>query len=165
MSMQMKMIYEGTEQEENQSDLSIFLSELPKSPNKLATSFVALCPHCRAKGDPTMPERLNEWGSVIARSDGKSFHLIAADGPLFYPGEGRPSRSELASVGFWYVHDRNGPSTETVVMLLRHPPRHPMSMLRQIEIVADRLAELLTKTSHLPRLYEFDGSRLVAKAH
>jgi hypothetical protein len=161
----MQTIDSSTDRKDSGITLSLGQPNLSKAPKTLTTSFIALCPHCRAKGDPAMPERLNEWGPVIARSDGKSFHLIAADSPLFYPTAGRSSRSELASVGFWYVHEGNGPSTETVVVLLPHPPRHPVSMLRLVEIVADRLAELLTKTSHLPCLYEFDGSRLIKKGY
>lgn len=42
---------------------------------------------------------------------------------------------------------------------------HVGGVLRQIETVADRLADLLMKTPRLDRLYEFDGYRLVSKGY
>ena len=131
----------------------------------LKTSFVSVCPHCRAKGEITILDRLNEQGPLTFRSDGNLFHLIAGDRPISYPAERSAKKSEMRSIGFWYVHDGNGPETETTVVILRRPPQDQIQVLRQIEMVADKLAEQLTKMVRLPTLYEFDGSRLVAKTY
>jgi hypothetical protein len=119
-----------------------------------------VCPHCQAHGRPCMLERLNEWGPMISRSDGVNFHLVLGDRPIEYPSERAAGKSDMKSVGFWYVHERNGDSTETVVVILRRPPRGGVALMRHLEIVADQLYEKLRKASSLPCLYEFDGQRL-----
>ena len=66
----------------------------------------------------------------------------------------------MKSAGFWYVHEANGGSTETVVVILRRPPRGGVSLLHHLEAVADKLYEKLRKSNRLSRLYEFDGQNL-----
>jgi hypothetical protein len=119
-----------------------------------------VCPHCVANGRSGLFERLNECGPVISRSDGLNFHLVLGDRPIEYPAERNAGKCEVKSVGFWYVHEANGGSTDTVVVILRRPPKGGVSLLRHIELVADKLDEKLRETSRLPRLYEFDGQHL-----
>src|SRR5258708_7403599 len=125
-------------------------------PPRLRWMNFSFCPHCVANGRPCMLERLNEWGPMISRSDGKSFHLVLGDRPIEYPHEKNAGRSDMKSVGFWYVHEANGNSTETVVVILRRPPRGGVFLLRHLELVADQLYETLGQTSRRPRGYEMD---------
>jgi hypothetical protein len=107
-----------------------------------------------------MLERQNEWGPMISRSDGINFHLVLGDRPIEYPSERIAGMSEMKSAGFWYVHEGNGDSTETVVVILRRPPKGGVELIRYLEMVADKLYEKLQKASRLPCLYEFNGQQL-----
>ena len=120
----------------------------------------SLCPHCRANGRPSLLVRLQEWGPMISRSDGFDFHLVLGDRPIEYPAERAAGKSEMMSAGFWYQHEANGGSTETVAVILRKPPRDGASLLRHLESVADRLYRELCKSGRLACLYEFDGHQL-----
>jgi hypothetical protein len=122
-----------------------------------------VCPHCRENGRSQELERLNEWGPMISRSDGMTFHLVLGDKPIEYPAEKAAGKTEMVSAGFWYVHEANGGSTETVVVILRRPSVTDVSLLRYLETVADELYEKLRMSSHLSCLYEFDGQRLRAR--
>jgi hypothetical protein len=118
------------------------------------------CPHCIANGRPGMPERMNDWGIMISRSDGETFHLILGDRPIEYPAVRALGKTEMMSAGFWYVHEANGGSTETVVVILRRLAGGGITLLRDLETVADKLYEKLRKSSRLSCLYEFDGQHL-----
>ena len=133
--------------------------DLPR-PQILRWANFNACPHCLAHGRPSVLERLNEWGLMISRSDGVNFHLVLGDRPIEYPAERAAGKSEMKSVGFWYVHERNGDSTETVVVILRRPPRGGIALMHHLETVADKLYEKLHKASRLPCLYQFDGQHL-----
>jgi hypothetical protein len=133
-------------------------------PRPLLRNF-NLCPHCQKRRGPYMLERLNEWGPVISRSDGVSFHLVLGDRPLEYPAERTAGKTEIMSVGFWYVHEANAGSTETVVVILLRPPADKIAILRHLETLADKLAEKLQKSSRLPCLYEFGGQHLQEVVH
>jgi len=124
-----------------------------------------ICPHCRANGRSGALERLNEWGPIISRSDGLNCHLVLGDRPIEYPAERASGKTEMMSAGFWYVHEANGGSTETVVVILRRPPIGGVSLLRDLEMVADKLYEKLRKSSRLPCVYEFDRKHLHQVAH
>jgi hypothetical protein len=139
--------------------LASFLTNFPYRTG-LRWMNMSQCPHCIKNGRPDLIERLNEWGPTISRSDGENFHLVLGDRPLEYPAERSLGKSEMKSVGFWYLHEANGGSTETVVVILRRPPTNEVSLLRHLELVADRLYEKLRKSSSLPCLYEFDGQHL-----
>ncbi len=134
-------------------------------PSRLRWRNFNACPHCKENGRPYMLERLNERGPVISRSDGLSFHLILGDRPIEFPQERSAGRSDMKSVGFWYLHEKNGDSTETVVVILRRPPRGGVPLLHHLETVADKLYEKLSKSSRLSCLYEFDGQHLHQVIH
>jgi hypothetical protein len=123
-------------------------------------SDFSLCPHCRVNGRPSLLVRLNDWGPMISRSNGYDFHLALGDRPIVYPTERVAGKSEMMSAGFWYLHEENGGSTETVVVILRKPPRDGASLLRHLETVADKLYGKLCKSGRLACLYEFDGGQL-----
>jgi hypothetical protein len=138
--------------------------DLPRPPRLRWMNF-NVCPHCQAHGRPSMLERLNEWGPMISRSDGINFHLVLGDRPIEYPSERDSGRSEMKSAGFWYIHEGNGGSTETVTVILRHPPIGGVPLLHYLEMVADRLYEKLSTSSQLSCLYKFDGQRLHQVTH
>jgi hypothetical protein len=125
----------------------------------------SLCPHCHVNGRSSLLVRLNEWGPMISRSDGYDFHLVMGDRPIAYPAERGAGKTEMMTAGFWYVHEANGGSTETVVVILRKPPRDRGSLLRHLETVADRLYGKLCKSGRLACLYEFDGLQLRRVVH
>jgi hypothetical protein len=50
--------------------------------------------------------------------------------------------------------------TETVVVILRNPPRPGLDLTRHLETVADRLADKLATAEELATLYEFYGNEL-----
>jgi hypothetical protein len=135
------------------------LADLPHSPGLRWINF-SICPHCKAKGRLCSLERLNQWGPMISRSGGVNFHLVLGDRPIQYPAERAAGKSEMLSAGFWYVHEGNGGSTETVVVIVRKPPARGVALLRHLETVADKLYEKLSKLSRLPCLYQFDGQYL-----
>ena len=128
-----------------------------------------VCPHCEKRGGPFLLDRLNENGPVISRSDGVTFHLVLGDRPISYPAERSSGKTEMKTVGFWYARERRTNSressrtnglTETVVVILREPPRSGAALMRHIEALADMLAERLSRVEELATLYEFDGHRL-----
>jgi hypothetical protein len=91
--------------------------------------------------------------------------LIAAARPVSYPTASPSFETQMLSIGFWYDRKLIGPFAESVVVILRRPPREPINVMRQVEIVADRLAERLAKNTRLAATYEFDSSRSVLKAY
>jgi hypothetical protein len=101
----------------------------------------------------------------IVRSDGRSFRLIAAARPVSYPTANPLVEAQMFSIGFWYDRKLIGPFAESVVVILRRPPREPINVMRQVEMVADRLAERLAKNTRLAATYEFDSYRSVLKAY
>jgi hypothetical protein len=142
------------------SSLRVSLPPDLSRPPRLRWMDFSRCPHCQAHGRPCILERLNEWGPMISRSDGVNFHLVLGDRPIEYPSERAAGKSEMKSVGFWYVHEANGDATETVVVILRRPPRGGVALMHHLGTVADKLYEKLQKSSRLPCLYEFDRQRL-----
>jgi len=132
----------------------------PLQPSKLRWRDFNICPHCLANGRSCPLERLNEWGPIISRSDGRNFHLVMGDRPIVYTQERASSKGEQRSAGFWYVHEANGGSTETVVVILRKPHGGRSSLLGYFEKAAGKLFAKLCKSSRLCCLYEFDGQHL-----
>ena len=121
------------------------------------------CPHCEKNGRPPIIQRLNEGGPVVSRSDGESFHLILNDRPMPYPAEKSSGKTEMMSAGFWYIaegEDTNIALTKTAVVILQKVPKDSLAVLRQLEAIADRLADNIVKWGHLEALYEFEGTYL-----
>lgn len=121
-----------------------------------------MCPHCERKGRKPFVERIDDCAPIISRSDGETFHLVLGDRPTSYPAEKSSGKTDKVTAGFWYVKeqdDRSGVSAGTVVVMLRKPPGG-VGLLRQLEIVVDKLVERINKTSFVGTFYEFDGDRL-----
>lgn len=137
-------------------------SNLPIGPGHSTLRWVNfnVCPHCVALNRPWLIERLTENGPVISRSDGVNFHLVLGDRPIEYPAERASGKSDMLSAGFWYLHQRNGGLTETVVVVLRRPAKGGVPLLRLLNTVADVLFDQLVKSPLLERAYEFYGQRL-----
>ena len=131
-----------------------------------------ICPHCQKKGAPFLLERLNDAGPMISRYDGESFHLVLGDRPISFPAEKSSGRTSTMTAGFWYVSEPKARSlmfgepagtgglTETVVVVLRKPPKNGAPLMRHLELLADTLAEKITKVGRLATFYEFDGRHL-----
>jgi hypothetical protein len=125
------------------------LADLPHPPGLRWVNF-SICPRCKARGRPCSLEGLNEWGPIISRSDGVNFHLVLGDRPMQCPAERLAGKSEMLSAGFWYVHEGNGGSTETVVVTLRETACSrggPASSTRDSRSQTMRKAEQVTPTS------------------
>jgi hypothetical protein len=129
-------------------------------PSWLPWANFKLCPHCRRNGRWALLERPDESVPIVSRSDGVNFHLVLGGRPIEYPAQDAKGKTEMMSVGFWYVHEANGGLTESVVVLLRKPPRREAALLVHLEMVADKLYEKLRRSVLLPPAYEFDGLRL-----
>jgi len=125
----------------------------------------SICPQCRVNGRPGTLARLNQWGPMISRSDGVNFHIVLGDRPIEFPAERAAGKTEMMSAGYWYLHEANGGSLETVVVIRRRPPNGGVGLLLHLETVADKLYEKLKKSSRLPCLYEFDGRQLHQVVH
>jgi hypothetical protein len=125
-----------------------------------------VCPHCQRKGGPLLLERLNEEGPMISRSDGESFHIVLGDRPISFPADKSSGRTATMTAGFWYVSERRpgspgtGGFTETVVVMLRKPPKTGTPLMRHLELLADTLAEKINLEGRLLTFYEFDGRQL-----
>jgi hypothetical protein len=131
-----------------------------------------VCPHCQKKGAPFLLERLNDAGPIISRSDGESFHLVLGDKPISFPAEKSSGRTATMTAGFWYVSEPKARSlwagesagtnglTQTVVVILRTPPKRGPALMRHLELLADTLAEKITQLGRLATFYEFDGKQL-----
>jgi len=117
-----------------------------------------LCPHCMFHGQEALLHRLCEGLPMISRSDGETYHLLLADRLLPYPNERAAGPTQKVSVCFWYSHRNNSNTTfSTIVILSDSRTNHP-AVYRRIEIVADLLAEELTRFGHLAEFYElFDN--------
>jgi hypothetical protein len=132
----------------------------------------SVCPHCQKKGGPFLLERLNDEGPMISRSDGESFHLVLGDRPISFPAEKTSGKTSMMTAGFWYVSERKTGSqesaefagtkglTETVVVILRKPPKGGAPLMRHLELLADRLADKIATLGRLDTFYEFDGKQL-----
>jgi hypothetical protein len=101
---------------------------------------------------------------AVVRSDGRTFRLEAADRLVIFRDPQGSRSDEMSSIGFWYTHIRNGPSTECVVVMIPQPLRRPIDVLQQVEIIADKLAERLAKDCCLSTVYQFNGFEMALKA-
>jgi len=90
---------------------------------------------------------------MISRSDGKDFHLLLADRPLPYPVEREGGRSQQVSVCFWYAYGHDEDLTRSTVVLLPGSVAKNTGIFRQIEWVADLLADELSRRQILAGFY------------
>jgi hypothetical protein len=104
--------------------------------------------------------RLTEKIPVVNRSDETTFHLALFFGPDprsrssggYYPGQ--------FVCNFTYVQDRLGPQSNFLLVLILHAEETREDMLRQVEDLADKIAELLQAGAQLESIYTFDCGQL-----
>lgn len=116
-----------------------------------------VCSHCLAAKRDSLLYRYTESFPVIARSDGKTFHLILADVPRAYPAEKEFESDGRLSLGFQYAHITLGDQILVSIVIL--PKDRPYSLYRTIERVADSLSEELLNRGSLCPVYEIAGWR------
>ncbi len=137
----------------------------PQIEEQVAHRNFNLCPHCIRHGEPGLLCRLCESMPMISRSDGRNFHLLLADRPLAYPQERHSDAPDCVSLCFWYSHIATGSVTHAVVVILPQARLDQPVLFREIDSVADLLAEKLLHTDHLGSLYRFSGNALQSLAH
>ncbi len=137
----------------------------PQIEEQVAHRNFNLCPHCIRHGEPGLLCRLCESMPMISRSDGRNFHLLLADRPLAYPQERHSDAPDCVSLCFWYSHIATGAVTHAVVVILPQARLDQPVLFREIDSVADLLAEKLLHTDHLGSLYRFSGNALQSLAH
>ncbi|HWY06323.1 MAG TPA: hypothetical protein VNY24_05655 [Candidatus Acidoferrales bacterium] len=97
---------------------------------------------------------------MISRSDGRNFHLLLADRPLPFPAElgGGPTR--MSSVCFWYLYGADRSATRSTVVLLEGMFGPKANIFRQIEFIADLLADELLRHQSLAIFYNMQADRI-----
>ena len=119
-----------------------------------------LCPHCELLGQDPLLVRMSEGMPMISRSDGKNFHLVLTDRPLSYPAELHSDDTWGLSVCFWYSLGRGrNPLGSSVVLMPTFLARQG-SFYREIEVLADLLAEKLLQQQRLAVVYHWQGNFL-----
>jgi len=92
---------------------------------------------------------------MISRSDGESYHLLLADTPRPYPAERGNQEMWGVSVCFWHAHIVSPTETRTTIVLL---PERTLGwselVFRQVETVADLLANKLSRSGNLNSWYD-----------
>lgn len=120
-----------------------------------------VCPHCEWIGEEALLFRFSEGIPMISRSDGRSFHLLLADRPLPYPAEVSGAPTQTVSVCFWYAYGEQKTATRSVVVLLEDSARPKEKLYRQIEFIADLLADELLRGRDLASFYNLQGNSIL----
>ena len=119
-----------------------------------------VCPHCEWIGEEPLLSRLSEGMPMISRSDGRNFHLMLADRPLPYPAELGAGPSQTVSVCFWYTYGEEKAETKSAVVLFEAYAWPKEKMYRQIEFIADVLADELLRRRELAVFYNLQGNSI-----
>jgi hypothetical protein len=102
---------------------------------------------------------------MISRSDGCTFHLLLADRPLPYPMERTYGVTRITSFCFWHVYGAKGAKTKSTVVLIEDSASSKEKVFRQIEFVADILADELVRRQELAVLYNLQGSSILEQSY
>ena len=94
---------------------------------------------------------------MISRSDGRNYHLLLADRPHTYPAERGVGPVQKISACFWYVYGADRQATKTSVVLFEDVFGAKANVFRQIEFVADILADELLRRQRLAVFYNMQG--------
>jgi hypothetical protein len=94
------------------------------------------------------------------RSDGKRFHLFQASPPTVLAKQNEFDAAPVAFVAFYYEHDKNFQRGNMVDIQFTKFSSDELNFRLEVDKLADRLAENLTKQSSLSQHYIFDGSHL-----
>jgi hypothetical protein len=124
-----------------------------------------VCPHCEWNGEEALLFRLSEGIPMISRSDGRSFHLLLADRPLPYPAERGEGPTLTVSVCFWYQYGADRNATKSTVVLLEGVLSLKAILFRQIEFIADVLADELLRRQDLAVFYNMKGNAILELAY
>jgi hypothetical protein len=120
-----------------------------------------VCPHCEWRGQEAMLCRLTEGMPMISRSDGRSFHLLLADRPLPYPAERVAGPTQTVSVCFWYVYGEESSATKSTVVIFECSAGPKEKIYRQIEFIADVLADELLRRKELAVFYNLQDNSIL----
>jgi hypothetical protein len=123
------------------------------------------CPHCEWNGEEALLSRLSEGIPMVSRSDGRNFHLLLEDRPLPYPAEREEERTQKASACFWYLYGAGRSATKSTVVLFECPFGGKANIYRQIESIADVLAEELMRRQSLAVFYDMQADRILELAY
>lgn len=124
-----------------------------------------VCRHCEWNGEEALLFRLSEGIPMISRSDGKNFHLLLADRPLPYPAERGVGATPTMSVCFWYLYGTDRNSTKSTVVLFEGIPGPKANLFRQIEFIADVLADELLRHQSLAVFYNMKDNAILELAY
>ena|ERR1700687_5330367 len=102
---------------------------------------------------------------MISRSDGRNFHLLLADRPLPYPAERNEGRTQKTSACFWYLYGADRSAAKSSVVLFECAFGGKANIYRQIEFIADVLAEELAHHQSLAVFYNMQGERILELAY
>ena len=98
---------------------------------------------------------------MISRSDGRNFHLLLADRPLPYPVELGADPTQTVSVCFWYAYGAEKSATKSAVVVFESADHPKEKLYRQIERVADVLADELLRRRELATFYNLQGNSIL----
>ncbi len=124
-----------------------------------------VCPHCEWNGEEALLSRLSEGIPMISRSDGRTFHLLLADRPLPYPMESAGGPTGTISVCFWYLYGTETRETKSTVVLFQGSLGPKAAIFRQIESIADMLADELLRRQRLAGFYNLQGHEILELAY
>ena len=120
-----------------------------------------VCPHCEWIGEEALLLRLSEGMPMISRSDGRNFHLLLADRPLPYPAEIGADATQAVSVCFWYEYGAEKSATKSAVVVFESADHPKEKLYRQIEWIADVLADELVRRRKLATFYNLQGNSVL----
>jgi hypothetical protein len=98
---------------------------------------------------------------MISRSDGRNFHLLLADRPLPYPAERGGGPTQKISVCFWYLYGTDSIATKSTVVIFEGLFGAKANIFRQIEFIADVLADELLRRQSLAVFYNLQGNGIL----
>jgi hypothetical protein len=124
-----------------------------------------VCPHCEWNGEEALLLRLSEGIPMISRSDGRNFHLLLADRPLPYPAERGGAPTRVISACFWYLNGADRSATKSTVVLFEGASGAKANIFRQIEFIADVLADKLLRRQSLAVFYNMQGNEILELAY
>jgi hypothetical protein len=119
------------------------------------------CPHCEWNGEEALLSRLSEGIPMISRSDGRTFHLLLADRPLAYPAERGEDPTRMVSACFWYLYGADRNATKSTVVLFEGAFGPKSNVFREIEFIADILADELLRRQSLAVFYNIQGNEIL----
>jgi hypothetical protein len=102
---------------------------------------------------------------MISRSDGRNFHLLLADRPLPYPAERVAGPTRKVSVCFWYVYGEESRATKSTVVIFECSTGAKERIYRQIEFIADVLADELLRRKELAVFYNLQDNSILELSH